>query len=231
MIHRSLPSTAAAALLAAGPALAGGFSAPVITPTVAPPPVVPTVVAPSADWSGAYVGGQLGFGRLDAEVAFDGEELGTLEDDGPILGVHAGYLFDFGRLVAGAELDWDATQISLVDSEGVENEFGQLDSVARAKARLGFDAGRFLPYVTAGVARASFSYEEEELSAPFEENYTGRFVGLGVSYMASERVMVSLEALRHNFDDAPDYEDDAVNPELVTDTTVNTLTIRGSFRF
>ena len=71
---------------------------------------------------------------------------------GALYGVHAGYMYDFGRIVAGAEIDWDATNINVDvpnSADGVD-----LDSVARAKLRLGYDAGRFLPYVTAGYARA-----------------------------------------------------------------------------
>lgn len=49
--------------------------------------------------------------------------------------------------------------------------------------------------------------------------------------MAAERLMVSVEAIRHTFDNAPDYEDLAFNPALATDTVVNTATLRGSLRF
>jgi opacity protein-like surface antigen len=141
-------------------------------------------------------------------------------------------MFDFGRFVAGAELDWDRVGLGLVDESGEEDvEFAEIDSIARAKLRLGFDAGRVLPYVTAGIARASLSYDEDAVSSPYEESYDGQFVGLGASYMASERLMMSIEALRHTFDETPDYTDPDFNPDFVTDTTISTVTLRGSFRF
>lgn len=222
MSHR-IALTAAAALLAAGPALAGGFAAPVVVAAPSAPvaaPVAPVVVS-SGDWSGGYVGGQLGFGRLTLE---DTSGL-DLEDDvnsGALFGVHAGYMVDFGRIVAGAELDYDRTRI---ESEyygipGWAEDPLRLDSIMRAKLRLGYDAGRVLPYVTAGVARANFS--DEAGTEGLEDSFDGSFYGLGVSFAVSENVMVGVEGLRHNFEEAPFADDDS---------TLDTLTLRGSFRF
>lgn len=210
----------AATLLAAGPALAGGFAQPIATPTVAPPPVAP-IVAPSADWSGAYVGGQLGFGRLTLEDTSGAD----LEDDvnsDVLFGLHAGYMFDFGRLVLGAELDYDWTSIES-DYYDIDEEPLQLDSVARAKLRLGYDVGRVLPYVTAGVARASFSSDDPDTGPFLEDSYDGRFAGLGVSYAATDNLVVGIEVLRSDFEDAPFVDSD--------DSQIDSVTLRGSLRF
>ena len=51
---------------------------------------------------------------------------------------------------------------------------------------------------------------------------------MGVRFLASERFMVGLEALRHNFDEVPEFAEGGESP---FDSTVNTLTLRGSFRF
>jgi opacity protein-like surface antigen len=242
MFHRTA-LTAAVALLAAAPVLAGGFTPAVVTPPPATPVVPVTPVIVSTDWSGAYAGAQLGFGRLSSDLSADTEggeeEIEFLEGDGPLFGVHAGYMFDFGGFVAGAELDWDKSQIAVdVTDEGQEalgapENLGEISSIARAKLRLGFDAGRVLPYVTAGVARASFDYDDEGAENFLEDTATGNFIGLGASFMVSERLMVSIEGLRHNFGDAPERTEagEGVFEGAEFDTVVNTLTLRGSFRF
>lgn len=234
MINRL--SIAAVSLLAAGPALAGGFAQPIEVPPVAAPVVVATP-APSADWSGPYVGGQLGFGRLstDVSIELEGEELDEefIEGDGALYGVHAGYMFDLGRLVVGAEADWDMTSIGLDPAGEIEGEsIGEIESVARAKLRLGFDAGRVLPYLTAGVARATFDFEDPMAEELIEDTGTGNFFGLGASFMVSDRFMVGVEALRHNFDGVPELTDagEALVP-FEFDSVVDTVTLRGSFRF
>lgn len=238
MLHRM--TLAAVAALAAGPVLAGGFAQPVIVPAPAAPVLVaPSPVIVTSDWSGFYVGGQLGYGRLSTDFSaedereiFEGE---LLQGSGPLFGVHAGYMFDFGRLVLGAELDYDKTQIELEPGDdfpgGAVEDIGQVDSVARAKLRVGYDAGRFLPYVTAGLARVTFDFDDEVAAEEeIDEESDGRFIGLGASYMVSDSFMVGIEALRHNFEDTPSFEG-AEEAGVDISTMLNTVTLRGSFRF
>ena len=237
MFHR-MTLTAAAALMAGGPAFAGGFAAPVVVAA----PTAPVVVAPApvvvatTDWSGGYVGAQLGFGRLSTDATFlEGDEEieeEFLEGEGTLFGVHAGYLFDFGRFVAGAELDYDRTQMdfSFVENgEEEEENVGGVDSIARAKLLLGFDAGRVLPYVTAGLARAEMSFEDAEVEAELDDTYNGRFIGIGAKYAVSENFMVGIEALRHNFDDTPAFLEDEGGSDF--DSVIDTVSVRASYRF
>lgn len=222
--------TAAAALMVAGPAFAGGF-APV---AVAPAPAAPVVIAPpapSADWSGGYVGGQLGYGRLSADDGVAGVDVLGLEDDdysGALFGLHAGYMFDFGRIVAGAEVDFDGANIdiegAIPDAVVGDTPFTvDVGSVRRAKLRLGFDAGQVLPYVTAGIAQVALN--SDEVATLDDETFNGNFYGLGVSYALSDRFMVGVEGLRHSFDD---FDGSALAGGEVD---VNTITLRGSLRF
>lgn len=216
------PATALVlSLLAAGPAAAGGFAQEVVVPPPAAPAAVPDLPAPASDWSGPYLGAQLGFGDTISVDTLG--QLDDAEDDGSLLGLHAGYRFDFGRMVAGAELDWDRTRITLRENAAEAGDFDvddvvELDSVARAKLTLGFDAGRLLPYVTAGVARAAQSSEFLDV----EDSVDGSFLGLGAAYAISDRFSVGVEALRHDFEDMP---------EDGLDTDLDTLTLRGSFSF
>ena len=59
-----------------------------------PKPVAP--VAPVFDWTGPYVGAQLGWGW--ASIVESGDP--DIDGDGYVAGVHAGYNYDFGNIVA-----------------------------------------------------------------------------------------------------------------------------------
>lgn len=199
---------AAPLALAAGMASAGGLAAPV--ETVAPTPMAPAP-APmirGTDWSGFYLGAQAGYGEVTGT--------NTNEDvNGAIYGVHAGYMYDLGTVVLGAEVDYDLSNIDNVGGNG------DLDDVTRVKARVGYDAGSFLPYVTGGVARANVS----GVGTPGQDlELDGDFYGLGVAYKFSDNILVGGEVLQHKF-----YESDAMNTAGTERAT--TATARVSFQF
>ena len=58
---------ALAAVMVAGfglPAMAGGMATPIVEPTIAP--AAPVVMQRGGDWTGGYVGAQLGYGDVSA---------------------------------------------------------------------------------------------------------------------------------------------------------------------
>lgn len=134
MLKQTTALATVAALLAA-PALAGN-----ITPAE-PEPVIaaPVPVAPATpDWTGFYVGGQLGWAWVDTDFAnVDGDDL--------IGGIVAGYDHDFGTWVLGGGLDYDFTDINL---SGVN---ASVEEVFRAKLRAGPKIGRGLLYGTGAM--------------------------------------------------------------------------------
>ncbi len=192
---------AAPLALAAGMVSAGGLAEPVEAP--APVVVAPAPVMMSSDWTGFYAGGQLGYGRVEADaLTEDAEDL--------TYGIHAGYLYDFGSWVLGGELDLDGTEIS---QDGVD-----VDTITRAKLRLGYDAGDFLPYVTGGVAQLRTSSDDDA----FDGDDTGGFAGLGLEYRVSPSIRVGGEVLQHQFED---YNDSG------EDIDATTIAARVSFQF
>ncbi|MEJ6401739.1 outer membrane protein [Yoonia sp. 2307UL14-13] len=194
-----------------GMATAGGLAEPVAAPVpVAPPPVVPV----GTDWTGFYAGGQLGFGSVEAEDDA-GDDPITGDETGLLYGVHAGYLYDFGNLVLGGELDYD---LSNIEPEVGDDANFEVDSVARAKVLLGYDAGQFLPYVTGGVAQLTTTSDDVDA---LDTDNDGTFAGIGAKYLLSDSIMLGGEVLQHQFDDYVDG----------TDVEATTATLRASFRF
>ena len=200
---------AAPLALAAGMASAGGLAAPVETVAPTPMPAPAPVVMRGTDWSGFYLGGQLGYGEVTGS--------GTDEDvNGAIYGVHAGYMYDLGAIVLGAEVDYDMSNIDNVGGNG------DLDDILRVKGRVGYDAGQFLPYVTGGVVRANVS--GTGLLGDTDLEADGDFYGLGVAYKFSDSILVGGEVLQHKF-----YEGDVEGSDNTLRAT--TATARVSFQF
>ena len=185
---------------------AGSMAEP--TMDAAPAMVMPAQAASPADWTGAYVGGSLGYARIDG--TFNGADLFAGSPDGAAYGIHAGYNRDFGRVVVGGELQYEVTDVQ----EG--SSFLKFDSIARAKLRVGYDAGQFMPYATTGVARASVS------DSSFAGEDTGAFAGLGVDYRYTPSLTVGAEVLQHRFDD---FNGSGVELDATT------MGLRASFNF
>lgn len=163
------------------PAFAGGPIAvsdePVIVPAAEP------YVAPGLDWTGGYVGAQLGYGDVDSNGA-------GLDGNGWLGGVHAGYRWDLGNWVAGTELSWDKASIDLGGVAGAE-----LDSIAALKLTAGREIGNSLVYGALGIAQANATVGGVDLSD------TGLVYGIGFDYAVNDRWTVGGEVLEHKFDD------------------------------
>lgn len=139
-------------------------------------PVMTEPVSVGRDWTGGYVGAQLGYGDVDVKNA-------PLGGSDPTFGIHGGYMYDFGNFVIGGEADFDRARIGL----GGGN---RIDNIGRLKLRAGFDAGDALIYGVGGAARATTNNLGNE---------TGYLVGVGLDYMVTEQWSVGSEVLYHRF--------------------------------
>lgn len=174
-----LKLTALAATLClpvAAPAYAGEFAEPAVEPTLTAPT---TTTAPRArgNWTGGYVGAQLGYGRASSSLNPD-------DATGPIGGVFAGYNHNFGGFVLGAEVG--AAQTGMRFDDG-----SKIDGYVGAGLRFGVDAGDFMPYATVGMARASTSIGSDN----------GSFAGIGVDYLFTPQIAIGAEVRTFRFRD------------------------------
>lgn len=175
--------SAAVAALLAGPALAGGLGEPAPTPVVPAP--APAPMAPSADWSGFYLGASAG--QADIEISDDD---GDYDEDGTFYGLHAGYNYDMGSLVLGGEVEYVSSTF-----EDTATSVGDVEATSlRLKGRVGYDLGSFLPYVTAGVA----TIDSDDVGY---DNENGYVYGLGADFAVTPSILVGAEFLRNEFDD------------------------------
>ncbi|WP_245962862.1 outer membrane protein [Roseovarius halotolerans] len=169
---------AATIAMATGPAFAGSASAPAPDPVVSAPAPAPAPAPASPDWTGGYVGGQLGYGNVDTNAP-------GVDGDGAIGGLVMGYDYDFGQWVAGAGLDYDWADIGL----GAGNP--TIENVLRVKLRGGYKIGNGLLYGTGGWAQADTDTLGDD---------DGYFIGAGYEHMITQNFAMGGEVLYHEFD-------------------------------
>ncbi|WP_134725025.1 outer membrane protein [Paracoccus luteus] len=189
-------SAVAAAIIAAGAAHAGGFTA----PTVDVAPVEPVVIAAEpGDWAGGYAGVTLGyaFGGDDVVGAFAGDtflgDLGTEELSGANAGIRAGYRWQRNRWVVGPEISYQAGDISDEFDLAAGGTFeSQVDSLLAVKLKTGYAVRPdTLVYGIAGWQRGDFTYDVAGVESEYDAD--GYVVGLGAERKLTDRMSVTGE--------------------------------------
>lgn len=170
--------------------------------------------AAAQDWSGSYGGLSLTNLRGDWQHR---NASGVVYNDGAYsndagLGLFAGYNFQSGQFVYGAEVA--VAQPGGFCFEEYPNEC--TDRLVDLKARLGFAAGSALVYGVAGMTRADYDLGGTQV-------LTGTAYGLGLDFRLSEKYFVGGEVLRRELDYADqDYK---------TEHSINSVSLRFGMSF
>ena len=141
-------------------------------------PAVGVVEAASGNWDGLYVGAFVG--GLGGTFDVDGAPV-EWDVSGWLAGVNLGANFTVADgIVLGVVGD--------VAWTNAENDVDPLsvDWTASLRGRLGFDAGSFLPYLTAGLAVAGGEIDT------VNETHVGWTVGAGVEFAVADNISVDL---------------------------------------
>ncbi len=195
--------------LIAVPALADG---PVYVSDPEPQMVTTPYVAAGVDWSGVYAGVDVGYGNITVENTMSPPG----EGNGPMYGVLAGYNYDLGNYVVGAELGYSLTGIEARDIAVIFDT----DYVFDLKARLGYEVGSTLIYGVGG-------YSEVRVSNPFgpeTADFSGYVLGVGADYQLTDSMAIGGEYLYRTL------TLDGFSPDPV-DMTVQSLRARVTFSF
>jgi len=178
-------SAAAALSLAASSAFAADA---VVAQDYAPAPA-----AAVYDWSGPYIGVQLGYGA--GEAYFDvGPGHEGVDLDGFVAGAYAGWNFQNGNFVYGLETDFN---YSNVKQSGLGGE-GGFDWYGSTRARVGLTVDRFLPFATAGVAYSKV-YIKEAGDPKESRTYVGWTAGAGLEYAFTDNLIGRAEYRYYDF--------------------------------
>jgi outer membrane immunogenic protein len=206
------------------------------------------------DWSGAYVGANLGLAHTQAEsteTIFPGDpELVTSlnydqSETSVAGGVHAGWQKQWGKLVAGAEVGFTLLSFDTTKSSPLVAEFGLPELTRSVEARdiftltgrLGYADERWLAYFKGGVANAEVdvAYHDEGTGASTSSSGRefGWTAGLGIEYALTHSLFLGIE---YNF---VHFRADVVPPEIPdvplqtgdVDVDIQTLVVRLNYRF
>jgi opacity protein-like surface antigen len=200
-------------LAATGTAQAGG-------PTIVAADPVPATAAPAPlrDWSGPYVG--LSYGKTSADITFNTGNNFDFED-GDIVGLHAGYLFQRGALVYGGEIAYGSLSDTFIALPTCCEITHSLD----LKGRVGYATNRVLFYGVLGYSM----FEYVEYAGGIETldmDLDGFAYGLGAEYAVSDRLTLGLEYMAR--DGSGDAAEDA---SITADSSLDTISLRVGLSF
>jgi outer membrane immunogenic protein len=116
----------------------------------AAPVKAPVYVPPVFTWTGPYIGinGGGGWGSAD----FDGAFPGSVDPNGALIGGTLGYNWQMGAAVVGIEGDIDWSNLRDSGTCGGASCRANNYWLGTVRGRLGYNAGRWMPYVTGGLA-------------------------------------------------------------------------------
>src|SRR4051812_27808555 len=130
--------------VAASPSLAADLPMAPAQPAVAP-------ITLPFNWSGFYVGADIGYSWVNANV--DIPAVSTSPNaDGVVGGLYVGYNAEFNKIVIGIEADAEAASNSGDNTKGLFT--GKVDESwqGSVRGRVGYAFDNVLPYVTGGFA-------------------------------------------------------------------------------
>jgi outer membrane immunogenic protein len=198
-MNRSLARAITVACLAVGAISAQAADMPRANPL--PYYNAPAVEAPFS-WTGFYLGinGGYGWGRSSWSDPAFGADSGSFNTSGGLLGGQLGYNWQTGPIVLGIETDADWTNIKgstaalgvcLADGGGICQT--KQDWFGTTRGRIGYAFGRFLPYVTGGVAYGDINALQSTGTAT--QTKFGWSAGGGVEYSLDRNWSAKVEYL------------------------------------
>lgn len=179
---KNILTTVAIALGLAGPAFAGNPFPTVMEPAMTAPATTHT------DWSGAYVGGVIGFDSGTYGYSTDGP-YGYAPDTS--YGVFAGYNVQKGPFVFGAELAFQNTElgpeITLIATP--------LEYFVDVKARAGYAFDNVMLYGVIGNSWSKWKTRRFPISPYDTYDISGMNYGVGVDVLITDNMFAGVEYL------------------------------------
>ena len=190
------------------------------------PAKAPVVFAPAFSWTGFYLGINGGYGWGDSD--WDGL-LSSTDISGGLIGATVGYNWQTGPLVFGLEGDiaWSDMRGNLTNAFcpfGCETRNTWLGT---ARARLGYAAGRFMPYVTGGAAFGEIEVNPVGFSGASDTS-VGWTVGAGLEATIAGNWTAKVEYL---YVDLGSVSCGALACGLPTNVDVRTNVVRAGVNF
>lgn len=190
----------------------------------------------TGDWSGLYLGGHTGYalGSADITELDSGDRNDSIDVDGAVRGLQAGYNWQSGNLVFGAEADIAVSRANA----NIDDDFDAIDDLdlervgfnwlSTVRARLGYSTGSFLLFATGGAAFAELDLYSDDDNGT--EWFTGWTAGAGVEYQISASTSVKLDYLYVNLG-SEYYEEFDSDDYDVNDLDAHIIRVGANYRF
>ena len=192
MNHPLVIWAALAALAIASPALAADMA---VKAPIAPMPA-------AYDWTGAYIGGQLGYLWGAARV----EDNGVITDDhalinGAIGGVVAGFNWQNGRLVLGFDGDYGFSNARGNGQVADETQiFNRINSTYHVRGRIGAAMdNNLLIFLAGGLGAADLRFPPGETVGYKAGYFDGPSIGGGFEYGITPQLSGRVEVIYDDF--------------------------------
>ena len=197
------------------------------------------VEAPLAfNWTGAYVGGQVGYLWGEGDFLSEDGTTAEVEPDGWLGGVYVGYNYQLdNNVVIGGDADfaWTGADDGSTAFDDVGDPIGSVDSELEwegaARLRLAYAVDRFLPYVAGGVAFARLSAEAIDGSGSLgsdDDTGVGWTLGAGVEYAFTDNLVGRAE---YRYTDFGDFDFAISNFTATSDLTTNDVRLGIAYKF
>ena len=150
----------------------------------------------NTDWSGVYVGGTFSFGTGESRISNNsGTTTGDFDIDGFGAGVALGYNRTAGNIVYGVETDFTLSEIDgLTANNCGGNCTAEIDWLWTLRGRIGYNANRFMPYITGGLAVGDAEASVPGLASN-SDVIAGWTLGAGVEFLLNNNWTVKGEYL------------------------------------
>lgn len=155
-------------------------------------------LAQAQEWTGSYVGAELGYGKTTVELS-DGTDSAEEDFNGANLGGFIGYAAQKNRWVYAVEADLRKdNNTNEYDVFGDTLEMGT-DYSASLRGRVGYTVDKAQVYATAGfgMTQAFIEFNGDRAS----KSFYGPVVGAGVDYAFSDKVFGRVEVRATNYGD------------------------------
>jgi len=165
----------------------------------APPPMMAPVS--SGIWEGLYIGAHVGYttGFADHTSQNPGNDIDLA---GFLLGAQIGANFYLSDTVVGgvvADISWSNATGSI---PAFQTTTQTIDWEGSLRAKLGFDGGAFMPYLTGGLAVATGTRSNNQFNLPSTQTHIGWTVGAGLDVAVADNVSMNLEYRYSDFGSA-----------------------------
>ena len=222
---------ASAALIALGAGQAQAADAVVVQEDV-------VVVADVFSWTGFYLGANAGYGWGDANHIAgptSGSGVNDLDIDGGFAGGQIGYNWQIDQFVVGAEADIQWSGIEGSCAEGAcggnvpQSTEHEIDWFGTLRARFGYAAGEWMPYVTAGWAFGEATRTTGFGPASADRSLSGWTAGAGVEWAFNSNWSVKAEYQYIDF--GKDTYEFPAGFDPIVDLDFHTVRLGVNFRF